>query len=49
MGMGALVPILQTPEYLAAFVAAAMAALAEPDADLDEERRIIAEAQGAGL
>lgn len=34
--------------YVRAMEAAARA-LAEPDPDLDEERRVIAEAQGAGL
>ncbi len=42
-----------TIEERVAFYARAMAevaaALAEPDADLDEERRLVAEAQGAGL
>ena len=41
-----------TPETRAAWLliacAEAAAALAEPDADLAEERRVIAEAQGAG-
>ena len=42
-----------TPETLAAwyllFCEKALAALAEPDPDLDHERRLIREAQEAGL